>query len=242
MRTAITEVDEYMVELIDTPGFDDTYRDDAEILSIIGEYLRDIGEAVFLRGVIYLHRITENRMQGSGMRSLGYLKTLCGPDNYNNIAIATTMWDTLLHREHGDTREKQLRDNGEYWGELILAGASVHRHEKTRESAREIVGHLVRKKPIVLQFQRELARTGSIAATSAGQILVKFLEDITSRYEETINGLREQVKDLKEERERNLIQQEELQNKIKKMNDTVEDLKQEFKLRPRQGMTRCITQ
>lgn len=239
MNTASTEIDEYIVELIDTPGFDDTYRDDAEILSIIGEYLRDIGEEVFLRGVIYLHRITENKMQGSGMRSLEYLKTLCGPDNYNNIAIATTMWDTLLHREHGEDREKQLRDNGEYWGELIIAGASVHRHDKTSESARDVVSHLVRKKPIVLQFQKELARTGNIAATSAGQILIKFLEEITSKYEETISDLRKQ---LEGERKRSLTKQEELQKEIQKMYDAIQDLKLDLDSKPRQSRSHCIPQ
>jgi len=46
------------VWLIDTPGFDDTERTDADILHEIGEYLvQASADKIFLTGIIYLHWI-----------------------------------------------------------------------------------------------------------------------------------------------------------------------------------------
>ncbi len=57
--------------LVDTPGFDDSGRTDSEILTDISRLLAAQYEAgVSLKGVIYLHRITDVRYQGSSLKAL----------------------------------------------------------------------------------------------------------------------------------------------------------------------------
>lgn len=52
------------VWFIDTPGFDDTHRTDAQVLDQVGSCLgSNYADGVKINGVIYLHRITDNRMQ-----------------------------------------------------------------------------------------------------------------------------------------------------------------------------------
>jgi len=65
------EVGKTKVLLIDTPGFDDSERSDTEILTEISKLLAaQYKLGVNLKGVIYLHRITDNRYQGSSVRTL----------------------------------------------------------------------------------------------------------------------------------------------------------------------------
>jgi hypothetical protein len=68
-----THVDVYAYEvspvqtvyLIDTPGFDDTNRSDTEVLKEIARWLvASYKGKILLNGIIYLHRITDIRMQG----------------------------------------------------------------------------------------------------------------------------------------------------------------------------------
>lgn len=69
IQFARTEIDRRAVMFIDTPGFDDTDRSDVDILGLITAYLqtRNSGE-IRLSGIIYLHNITDTRMQGSSVK------------------------------------------------------------------------------------------------------------------------------------------------------------------------------
>jgi hypothetical protein len=65
--------------LIDTPGFNDTYRSDEEVFKTIADWLTDSFKAQEqLHGIIYLHRIDIPRVSGSAMRSMRMLELLCG--------------------------------------------------------------------------------------------------------------------------------------------------------------------
>ena len=98
--------------LIDTPGFDDTTRSDTEILWEIVNYLNRLyAKRVRLTGLIYLHRITDVRMQGSAVKNLDILRSLCGEDAFANIALVSTMWQelkTLDDTKRGVEREGTL--------------------------------------------------------------------------------------------------------------------------------------
>ncbi len=60
------QIGQSKVLLIDTPGFDDSKRSDTEILTEISRLLATQYKLVVtLKGIIYLHRITDNRFQGS---------------------------------------------------------------------------------------------------------------------------------------------------------------------------------
>ena len=71
---------ERTVYLIDTPGFDGTNKNDTEVLSEVATWLADSYQSkIRLHGIIFLHRITDNRLQGSAKRTLAMLRKLCGP-------------------------------------------------------------------------------------------------------------------------------------------------------------------
>src|SRR5947208_2149946 len=97
VQSASTIIDGRAVTLIDTPGFDDSSRFDGEILNLIASYLRhSYNRNELLSGVIYLHRITDNRIGNTGRRTMAVLQRMCGADNFQNIALVTTMWDKLV--------------------------------------------------------------------------------------------------------------------------------------------------
>jgi hypothetical protein len=159
--------------LIDTPGFDDTNRSDTQVLEAIATWL---GESyknnILLHGIIYLHRITDIRMQGSAKRNLLLFRELCGQDALRKVILATTMWDKVP-TEEAITREKQLIDIPEYWGWMLQKGSSCHRHNNTVTSAMDII-HLLAKHttPIATKLQKQLVDDGlQLGQTSAGQEL-----------------------------------------------------------------------
>lgn len=101
------------VVLIDTPGFDDTHRTDIDIRQEISFVLPQTYEqGINLAGIIYLHRITDVRMQGSSLKNLTMFQKLCGEGFYNHVVLATTMWGRLGKDEQdadeGGKREKEL--------------------------------------------------------------------------------------------------------------------------------------
>ncbi|KAK4040361.1 hypothetical protein C8A01DRAFT_46258 [Parachaetomium inaequale] len=165
---------ERTVYLIDTPGFDDTTKSDTDVLSEIAAWLVDsYRNKILLHGIIYLHRITDNRMQGSAKRNFLMFKQLCGPDALKHVILATTMWDRVPDGD-GVDREKVLVDTPEFWGWMLARGSSCHRHDNTEASARAIVGLLVDHDgpPVATDLQRQLVdEHRPLDQTSAGREL-----------------------------------------------------------------------
>ena len=64
---------------MDIPGFDDTYKLDADILREIANYLTKACEInIKLTGIIYLHSISNVHLSGYGMKNIRIFKVLCG--------------------------------------------------------------------------------------------------------------------------------------------------------------------
>ncbi|KAK0742638.1 P-loop containing nucleoside triphosphate hydrolase protein [Schizothecium vesticola] len=107
------------VVLIDTPGFNDTTRTDTSILSEIAGWL---AEDVKLAGIVYLHRIQDNRVSGSAAKNIDLFRELCGTESLGSVVLATTMWDALP-LEKAAAREAELKGKKEFWGGWWRAGA-----------------------------------------------------------------------------------------------------------------------
>jgi DNA repair exonuclease SbcCD ATPase subunit len=189
--------------LVDSPGFDDTKRTDIEILKTIGLHLQQGSkEKKYLTGVIYMRRITDNRMHGSALNNLRVLKKLCGADHYAHIALVTSQWDVVAPAE-GESRENQLRTEDEYWGEMIQNGATVNRHSNSTESAIKILRQFLRQSPFELQFQKEfIATQGNIGDTAAGKEIIEILWGKLGEYKDQISKLTEDNEKAKVERVR----------------------------------------
>ncbi|KAF5539157.1 hypothetical protein FPHYL_12327 [Fusarium phyllophilum] len=110
---------DFTVYLIDTPGCDDTRRSDTEVLSEIAAWLTDsYKHEIRLHGIIYLHRISDVRMQGSAKKNLVTFKELCGEDALKKVVLASTMWD-IVPAEKATKREQELKDTPEFWGWML---------------------------------------------------------------------------------------------------------------------------
>ncbi|KAF2971981.1 hypothetical protein GQX73_g1610 [Xylaria multiplex] len=145
------------VYLIDTPGFDDTSRSDTEVLDAIATWLGDsYKNKILLHGIIYLHRISDVRMQGSAKRNLLTFKELCGEKALSKVILATTMWDKVAEQE-GARREQELKERQEFWGWMISKGSTCHRLDNTAESKKRIV-HLLadHDEPVATDIQTQL--------------------------------------------------------------------------------------
>jgi GTPase SAR1 family protein len=198
------------VHLIDTPGFDDTNHSDIDTLKTIASYLStSYANGVRLTGIVYLHRISDNRLGGSGMRNLRMFKKLSGSSTWPNTAIGTTMWNINEYAE-GIAREKELSSHQDYFGDLLSGGAKLFRvaehatgPEEQKHSSLAMISRLVQyvgiSPKLELKIQRELVNEHkSLDATAAGQEALGDLYHIrvqlTEQLESTRHDMREAVR------------------------------------------------
>ncbi|KAF4634497.1 hypothetical protein G7Y89_g3597 [Cudoniella acicularis] len=170
------------------PGFNDTRRSDTEILKEITEELSAIKILGFkLRGIIWLHRITDNRMTGSDIRNLDIFKKLVGEGAFSNVVLATTMWGKVTDMSEAVARDRELRE--EFWSDMSAKGSTTTRFDGSEASAQGIVSQLLGRKAVVLKVQEELVHQNfSLNQTLAGAFLEPRVEteeaDFRRRLEE----------------------------------------------------------
>ena len=132
--------------LIDTPGFDDTSRSDADILHDISNLLGQVEllnmNKKVLAGIIYIHRLTEPRFPGSVIRNLRIFKKLCGGDDFARIVLATTMWN-LIDQENAERKANEIETDSNFWRHMIKRGSSVFRLDRGEESAVKVIEYLL---------------------------------------------------------------------------------------------------
>lgn len=192
--------------LADTPGFDDTYKSDTDILREVASWLAEAYKnKIKLAGIIYLHRILDVRLGGSAMKNLRMFKALCGDDGLGSVVLATTRWSSVSVEE-GTTREQQLCDNPKMWKVMIDKGSKVFRVEQDQEEAsgEKIIQYLInRRRPVTLAIQKDLVDNGmTLDRTAAGQEVTAEIEKQRAEYERRINELRKEMKEAMETRDR----------------------------------------
>lgn len=105
------------VTLIDTPGFDDTNRSDAEILQTIALFLSGSAEAGLpLTGVIFLQSVLTIRMQGSEKTRIRLIEKILGEDAFPNLVLATTQWSHLKTPKEGDALVEERSSQDDFLG------------------------------------------------------------------------------------------------------------------------------
>jgi GTPase SAR1 family protein len=183
--------------LVDTPGFDDTYRSDTDILKEIADWLSSAyEEKIKLAGIVYLHRIEDVRLGGAAMRNLRMFKALCGDNSLASVVLATTRWRNV-DPDEGALREEQLCNSPKMWKRMIDFGSKVMRQDRDEESACEIIQYLLaRRKPVTLDIQVELVdNKKTLNETGAGQELHAELEKQKKQYEKQLAELRKEMED-----------------------------------------------
>ncbi|KAF8420556.1 hypothetical protein L210DRAFT_3425066 [Boletus edulis BED1] len=170
------------VVLVDTPAFDDTFKSDLDILNTISNWLNSsYKRGKLLSGILYLHRITDNRMAGTPLKNLRVFRKLCGKDALDKVYLTTTMWDEV-DQSVGERRLKEL--GTEYWESMIIQGAEVVCLQNNEDSAKKIVQQIlsqeVAHKAVLLQEEMADLRK-ELEETQAGQELYSQLEKLVER-------------------------------------------------------------
>ncbi|KAF5013317.1 hypothetical protein FDECE_667 [Fusarium decemcellulare] len=161
--------------LIDTPGLDDTERTDADILNEIARVLAAQYALGFeLKGVIYVHRITDIRYSGSNVKTFEIFKRICGEDALTNVLLITSRWSEV-DEATGASRERQLRET--FWAYMLGRGSCMSRFHGDRSSAVGLASQLLMKEPVVLRLQHEMIDEGKdLNETTVGSFVDQNLE------------------------------------------------------------------
>ncbi|KAJ8131810.1 hypothetical protein O1611_g1811 [Lasiodiplodia mahajangana] len=173
----------HTIYLIDTPGFDDTYRTNVEIFKELAFMLSQLYlSGARLGGILYLHRITDNRVTRSAVRGFNTLKQMCGPAAARFVTLVTTMWDCIPPSGELQAialrREQELRETDIFWGSMFRNGSGMVRWPADTNSPLDFVHALadlaVQDGPVILQIQREIVDWKcAIEDTTAGRELIK---------------------------------------------------------------------
>ncbi len=163
--------------LVDTPGFDNIFRNGDNVLEDIARSLCKIYiSKILLTGVIFFYREDEDGFTNFTLYNLRMFTHLCGAHNAAGVVLATTMWDEAIF-EKSKAREEEListhathylaslgrtelvinPSNRRFWRGILRYGSRVIRQDATRESAINIVQFLInRNQPVILQLQEEM--------------------------------------------------------------------------------------
>ena len=189
-QLATTEIGDHVVRFIDTPGFDDTDTKDSVILKTIWEY---ISIDLRLSGLLYLRRITDDRVGGTALKNLRMIQRLVGKDSMKNVILVTTMWDKLQPTENGEARVQQLTGTGKFWGGMMSSGATHERYDGTRVGAIRVVQMMLNNAPCMLQIQKEHDSGKTLADTAAGKEVFDRLENLRAHHAQEIGDMKEEI-------------------------------------------------
>jgi hypothetical protein len=159
-----------------------------------------------LAGVIYLHRVSDVRFNGSAKTNLRTFQALCGPDYSPRVALVTTHWaekgtrrymyDVIRH----ETVEKQ------WWKGLQAGGAKVFALlDDTPSQAEPILDHILDiqdegKNPLL---QVEVGEYNQqIPETTAGRQLHGGITEFIEQLEEEKDDLQDQLDEIRKKIER----------------------------------------
>lgn len=187
------EIPDTGVWLIDTPGFDDTYRNDAEILEEINSCLSDyFHKEAKVTGVLYVHAITEERMRGSAMKNLRMFRQVVGSNNMSHCCLVTTKWskqsDTL-----SQSREAELQTNETFWKPLLDKGAHIMQFKDSTRSALNIIRPFTKCPSFFMKLTEEYNIEGKkLNKTDAGKVVFDDLEQAQKEHQEEIEALKEE--------------------------------------------------
>jgi hypothetical protein len=176
-------------------------------------------KGVLLSGILYLHRISDNKAGGVAIRNFSLFRKLCGAETLANVVIATTMWDKI-DKATGKRREEELRSSPKLFKPAMEKGAMLARHNGTYESAHEILGSLLNQ-PTALRIQREIVdHKKELDQTDAGIELAKEQEQLEREHVKRMKEITEKLEKASEQRrKRYLMEFEETEGKLRVLHE-----------------------
>ena len=150
-------------------------------------YKRDIK----LAGILYFHRITDNRVAGTPLKNLRMFEKLCGKNAFGNIILMTTMWGHI-DGATGQLREKELE--GQYWRSMMKLGSTTVRYHNTRNSACDILDKVLQSAPnrhaVLLEDVEGLTKE-----TDAGGPVCTALKSLIRRQQDALDEIRDETRE-----------------------------------------------
>ncbi|KAH9829190.1 P-loop containing nucleoside triphosphate hydrolase protein [Rhodofomes roseus] len=212
------------VVLIDTPGFDDTTKSQADVLEDIGQFLKKTYEdGVKVSGVIYMHRISDRRVGGIARENFRLFTKICGPDALRNVFIVTTMWNEVAEAV-GRAREEELVTKPIFYQSAVERGARMVRCHNNADSARSIALALIEHAARRLQMQYELVdERKQVPETEAGSDLSELLKEQETRHQREMQALRDEMA------EAHRTETPQLRQELKRINDELQRIQRELK-------------
>lgn len=171
--------------------------------------------------------MSDPRFGGQASRNLKMFQNLCGPNAYGNIVVLTTFWDRVS-AEEGLTREEQLKST--FFSNIVAGGARFMRHDRTAQSAREVIAHILTLSPTDVQIQEEIRVDGKgLEETAAGLVHREEVELVLEKHRQEIMSLGKEISSIKQDNEtlrRELEEEkEELQQRLAQWENEKADLK-----------------
>ncbi|KAK4934889.1 hypothetical protein LTR10_023962 [Elasticomyces elasticus] len=186
--------------LIDTPGFNDTYRSDTEVLGEIANWLnRAYLEEIQLTGILYMHAIRETRMGKKALDSVRSFNKLCGSDALRKVVLVSTFWD-MVDPDVGDHRERELKERSDCWADMLKHHSKVFRHYNHLSTAKAVIRHLLNIRTTedqgtYLSIQHEMVdQRQTLAQTGAGKLLADALERQRIDFEQELARLQAELR------------------------------------------------
>ncbi|EAU89197.2 hypothetical protein CC1G_08604 [Coprinopsis cinerea okayama7 len=180
--------------LVDTPGFDVPRKHgitDIDILKQISRWLAKCyrNPSMTLAGIIYVHDITDDRLDSTALRNLSLFHEICGSDAFSQVTILTSKWQQLGEAVRGpaEDRETELLSNPQ-WKSMTQHGAEVNSLRSAESNAaRDVVISLLsrpqaREYRMKLKIQVELIdQNRTLPQTGAGRQLKSILKNTAKR-------------------------------------------------------------
>jgi hypothetical protein len=145
-----------------------------------------------ISGIIYLHRISDPKMEGSALRNLRMFRKLCGEDFMKNVIIGTTFWD-VVGEEKGSAREEELLQTEGFFKDMKEKGCDVVRISDYRDSNLELLSRFAGKPPTVMRIQQELFEGKTLAETAAASAVSQELAELQRQNLEKLEDVEHQA-------------------------------------------------
>lgn len=183
-----------------------------------------------LTGILYLHRITDVRMERTSIRCLDLFRSICGDEFLKNTILVSTMWDSAAGSMSKYVRnEQELKNN--FWKHFLAGGATLQRSYKTKANCEAIIRHLLNRLPGTPQIQHELSIEGkNLGDTKAGEQLRAESIELLEKFKKELEAVKAEHKKALDANNKMMEEvlsatYEEYDQKIKNIQDDVAKLK-----------------
>lgn len=162
------------IVLVDTPGLSNTLKDDSEVLRMFTEWSRKLKKRdLVISGILYFHRISDNRIPANPLRALCVFGEPCGGLGaaLSKTILTITMWNDVGD-EIGEKRLVELKST--FWKVVLKYMNDV-------ESARELIREVIRSRGGQHQGAMPKQDMALTVQERSRQDLLKNLETLTER-------------------------------------------------------------